>query len=130
MELESDAAACARGRSSAATLIVRRDRERLRVHDRFCGMCAASNLGERAYMRDDAAAERRKVIAALETTDDAPARMALRDVADLLGKPGVVTLDEPHVADVVLTMRIEPRRHEDHLRLEFVEPGQPHHVDR
>ena len=44
---------------------------------------------------------------------------------ELLGCPGVILLEKLHAAHVILVVRIEAGRDENHLRLEVVEPRQP-----
>ena len=49
---------------------------------------------------------------------------------DLLGDPGVVGLDQAELAELVVAVRVEAGRDEDHLRREAVEPAHPVLLDQ
>ncbi len=80
-------------------------------------------------MRSSAAAERTQVVAAFEGADDSPSRMLIGYFHQPLGDVGVIGFNQSHLAESVLAVRVEAGRDENHLRLEFVEPRQPHFVD-
>jgi hypothetical protein len=54
----------------------------------------------------------------------------LGQVFQPLGDPRVVGLDQAHLPEVVVAVRVEARRDEDHLRLEGLEPRHPLPVDQ
>ena len=58
-----------------------------------------------------------------------PAGMALGDFLDAVRDPFVVGLDQAELAEVVVAVRVEAGRHEDHLRPERLQPRHPHHLD-
>src|SRR5664279_2314500 len=90
----------------------------------------ASRAYQHTQMRGDAAREGAEVVAALETRDDAALRVLVGDCLDALRDPGVVGLDETELAEIVVAMRIEAGRDEDHLRRERIEPLHPVRLDQ
>ena len=74
-----------------------------------------------AQVRGDAARQRAEVVAAFEARHDAAAGVLVGERLDLLGDPGVVGLDQAELAELVVAVRVEAGRDEDHLRREAVE---------
>lgn len=71
------------------------------------------------------APQRRGVVASFQTAHHAALGPALGHLHELRGDPGIVGLDQAHLAQFVLAMGIETRRDKDDFRLMGIEPGQP-----
>ena len=80
-------------------------------------------------VRAHAARQGRQVVAALQAGHDAALRVARGHGHDLLGDPGVIGLDQAQLAQIVVTVRIEAGRNEDHFGRKARQRGQPHRLD-
>ena len=76
-------------------------------------------------MRFHATPERRQVVAALEHRHDASFTQLIGQIGELAGDPGVIGVDPAELADVVIAMRIEACRNEQHLGFEVTQRRQP-----
>src|SRR6266700_7841159 len=76
-------------------------------------------------VRHHAPSERRERVASLEHRDDPAAGVLVRDLLDALRDPGVIGLGEAQASHIVLDVRVESRRDENHLRAQLVERRHP-----
>src|SRR5205085_10221847 len=76
---------------------------------------SASSCHQYAQVRGDAARQRAQVVATLQARDDAAVRVLVGNGPDPFGDPGVVVLDQAELAELVVAVRVEAGRDEDHL---------------
>src|SRR5690606_22731269 len=82
---------------------------------------ASVDADQRAQVQLDAARQRGQLVAALQRRDDAPFALLVGETRDLPAHPRVVFVAPAEMAHVVLAMRVESGRDEDHLRGELAQ---------